>query len=317
MEICIVVSSDNAYAKHLGVMLYSLLSTADSKAKFIIHVLNGGISKTNVDKISDLISGFGSTVHFIDMDKRVYSKYPVGSHFRPSVYYRISIQYLISFSYSKVIYLDCDMIIQDDISKLWIIDVSEHILSAVEDSGFKNNDRLFMPNNTPYFNAGVMLINLDKWREADISGKAHKFIHEYPERLLLADQDALNAVICGNWKPLHPRWNQQAKMFRLRHTETSFSEHELSEALQLPAIIHFTESSKPWHIMNEHPFRDEYFKFLQCTKWKYRYPKIQNHINSIMKPIVGASYNLLDYLKARYGGALNICNGLLGRQGRG
>jgi len=298
MEICIVVSSDNDYSKHLGVMLYSLLITADSLAKFVIYVLDGGISALNLKRIIRLVNGFGSTIHFIDMDKSVYEKYPLNSHFMQSVYYRISMQNLISPSYSKVIYLDCDMIIQDDITKLWIIDISDNILAAVEDSGFENNDRLFMPNNTLYFNAGVLLINMDKWREADISAKAHNFIHEYPERLLLADQDALNSVICGRWQQLHPRWNQQTKMFRLRPEETTFSEQMLTEALRYPAIIHFTESSKPWHYMNEHPYRDEYFKVLQCTEWRYRFPKIIKYINYNIKPFVKFTYKTLDCLKS-------------------
>lgn len=297
MEICIVVSSDNNYSKHLGVMLYSLLITADRLAKFVIYVLDGGISALNLKKIIRLVNGFGSTIHFIDMDKRVYEKYPLSSHFMQSVYYRISMQNLISPSYSKIIYLDCDMIIQDDISKLWIIDISDHILAAVEDSGFENNDRLFMPNNTLYFNAGVLLINMDKWREADISAKAHNFIHEYPERLLLADQDVLNAVICGNWQSLHPRWNQQTKMFRSRHPDASFSECELTEALQFPGIVHFTESSKPWHYMNEHPYRDEYFRVLQFTEWRYRFPEMQKTFISVMKPFIRIAYKIFDCLK--------------------
>lgn len=310
MEICIVVSSDNTYAKHLGVMLYSLLNTADSRSKFDIYVLDGGINKSNLDKISKLVEAFGSTIHFIYMDKKVYEKYPVNNHFKPSVYYRLSMQYLISPTYRKVIYLDCDMIILDDISKLWMIDFSDHILAAVEDSGFENNDRLFMPNNTLYFNAGVLLINMDKWREADISGKAHNFIHEYPERLLLADQDVLNAVICGNWQLLHPRWNQQTKMLRSRHPDASFSECELTEALQFPGIVHFTESSKPWHYMNEHPYQDEYYKLLQCTEWKYRFPKTHKFINSKMKSIVGSAYKLLDIMKMFCRTIVGICNSL-------
>lgn len=317
IEVCVVVSADNTYAEQLGVMLYSLLTTADSKAKFIIYVLNGGISETNIERISNLVVGFGSDVHFIVIDKRIYDKYPVSNHIKTSAYYRISMQYLLSPSYNRVIYLDCDMIIKDDISKLWETDISDHILAAVEDPGIEHIQRLFMPNNALYFNSGVMFINMDKWREADISGKLHKYIRECPEYLLFHDQDALNAVICGDWQPLHPRWNQQTKMFRLRSAETSFSGHELAAALQFPAIIHFTESSKPWHIMNEHPLKDEYYKSLQCTKWKYRFPELQKYINWKMKPIVGTIYMLLDNLKTFYRDVLNIYNSHFGKQGRG
>lgn len=299
-EICIVVSADNTYAKHMGVMLYSLLSRADCKSKFIIHVFDGGISKSNIQKIRNLVSRFGSTVYFINMGQSIYDNYPVSNHISPPTYYRISIQYLLSHSYSKAIYLDCDMIVKEDISKLWEIDVSNQILCAVEDSGFENNDRLFMPNDALYFNAGVLLINLDNWRMADISGRAHKFIQEYPDRLFLHDQDALNAVFCGSWQQLHPRWNQQTKMFRLHQEEIVFSELELSEALHSPAIIHFTEASKPWHYMNEHPYRDEYFRVLQYTEWKYSFPKIQKIFVSVVKPFLGIAYKSLDYLKIFY-----------------
>lgn len=307
-EICIVVSADNTYAKHLGALLYSLLSRADCKSKFIIHVFDGGISKSNIQKIKNLVSGFGSTVCFITMGQSIYDNYPVSNHISPSTYYRISIQYLLSHSYSKAIYLDCDMIVKEDISKLWEIDVSNQILFAVEDSGCENNDRLFMPNDALYFNAGVLLINLDNWRKADISGRAHKFIQDYPDRLFLHDQDALNAVFCGSWQQLHPRWNQQTKMFRLHQEETAFSELELPEALHSPAIIHFTEASKPWHYMNQHPYRDEYFQVLQHTEWKYRFPEIQSFFVLIVKPFIGIAYNVLDCLKMCYAGARNVLN---------
>ena len=299
-EICIVVSADNTYAKHLGVMLYSLLSTTDCLSKLIIHVFDGGISRSNVEKIRNLVSKYGADVHFIKIDRSLFEKYPVSNHLRQSTYYRIAIQYVLCPSYSKAIYLDCDIVIIKDISTLWEIDLSNQILFAVEDSGFENNERLFMSKSTLYFNAGVLLINLDNWRKADISGRAHKFIQEYPDRLFLHDQDALNAVICGNWQQLHPRWNQQTKMFRLRSEETAFSEQELSEALHSPAIVHFTESSKPWHYMNEHPYRDEYFRVLQCTEWKYRFPEIQKIFVSVVKPFIGIAYNILDRLKMYY-----------------
>ncbi len=289
-------------------MLYSLLNAADRGVKLNIIVLDGGIHGPDKEKICNLVGGFGASVYFTEMDKNAYNKYPVSNHIKPSAYYRISIQYLLNSSYSKVIYLDCDMIVKDDISKLWEVDVSNHIISAVGDSGFENNDRLFMPKNTLYFNSGVMLINMDNWRKADISGRAHKFIQEYPDRLFLHDQDVLNAVICGNWQQLHPRWNQQTKMFRLRPEETTFSEQELSEALHSPAIIHFTEASKPWHLMNEHLYRDEYFSVLQCTEWKYRFPELRNFFVLIVKPFIGIAYNILDCLKMCYAGAKKVLN---------
>jgi lipopolysaccharide biosynthesis glycosyltransferase len=313
----VVTSADNRYARHLGVMLTSLFCSSSNSAKFEIIVLNGGISQNNVTLLRRITEKYCAGITYYNMDKYAFKNYPITEHITQAAYYRVSIPDILDNSIHKVLYLDCDIIVKEDICKLWEIDIDGYSLAAVEDPNMNRQKALFMPDDALYFNSGVMLINLKRWRNKSIGNKAHDFARGHPDLLLLHDQDALNAVLYGDWLPLHPKWNQQTKMFRLRHSETSFSDHELAEALQSPAIIHYTESSKPWHYMNEHPYKDEYYKFLQCTKWKYRFPKIQKYINYAIKPIVGSVYTLLDYLKKYRAEVLNMSNNLLSKLSRG
>jgi lipopolysaccharide biosynthesis glycosyltransferase len=158
-------------------------------------------------------------------------------------------------------------------------------MAAVEDPGCSRIQQLSLPPNSLYFNSGVMVINLSKWRRDSISLQLHKYIQENISKLEYHDQDALNAVLCGKWLPISPKWNQQSVMFKLNCSETSFTSEEYEEALRAPAVIHYTTSSKPWDYMNEHPYRQDYFDHLQHTGWNIKYPMATHYVNNVRKCI--------------------------------
>jgi len=282
-KIKVVSVSDDNYSQHLGVMLYSLFKNHLSDEKLEVSIIDGGISPGNKLKIEGIGKEFNILITFLKIDKKIYQNFKIGHHVNHSTYYRISIPELLDNSIKKVIFLDCDLIFKKDISRLWEIDISEHFIAAVEAPKFNRQISLKMPANSKYFNSGVMLINLEKWRQYNISSQVLKFIENNLDKIILWDQDALNAILHDRWKELSPKWNQQTIMFEIDINDTNYNKGEFMEAIINPSIIHYTTSSKPWHYMNEHPFKNEYYKYLKKIPWRKYIPIDRNFINILKR----------------------------------
>lgn len=128
----IVVSSDDNYCQHLGVMLTSLFENLTSSIHVNVYIIDGGFSRENKEKLNNISYKYNTTFHFFNIDGTKYKDFITNRHFSEAIYYRIAIPEIVDDSVDKVIYLDSDMIVLDDIEKLWKIDISEYYLAAVE-----------------------------------------------------------------------------------------------------------------------------------------------------------------------------------------
>jgi len=143
---------------------------------------------------------------------------------------------------SKVLYLDTDILVLDDLKPLWETNLDGAILGAVLDNldpHFKSGNPGYeeAPRVANYFNAGVMLIDLDRWRNEQVSEKALAYMKQH-HRTPFMDQDALNVVCDGQWKMLDRRWNYH-NCWSTRLSNFSPSNR--------PAIVHFVSIMKPWN----------------------------------------------------------------------
>ncbi|MGG3888369.1 glycosyltransferase family 8 protein [Metabacillus fastidiosus] len=250
----IVTATNDNYAKHLGVMLHSLLENLKNKNNINIFIIDGNISNENKLKLEKVVGKFGLQAKFISIDTNLFNSFERKiKYISKETYYRIMIPDLLSSDITKALYLDCDMIIQEDISKLWNIDINDYFLAAV-DEGIKKRRRksLSKLEGFGYFNAGLLLINLQKWRENNISTKVIRFIENNHEIIKFMDQDALNFILYDKWLKLNPKWNYT-------------SSHQKRIKIDDPVIIHFTGRKKPWK--SEHPYKQEYLKYLTSSLW--------------------------------------------------
>jgi len=118
------------------------------------------------------------------------------------------------------------------------------------------------------FNAGVLLLNLQAWREDDIPTAAVKYLTDGRHQFL-ADQEAINAVLPGRIGQVDPRWNVQTEHFQPPHQATlPFDEEQLAELVKDPWIVHYTTAVKAWSYECTHPFRDEWFASLDQTPYR-------------------------------------------------
>jgi lipopolysaccharide biosynthesis glycosyltransferase len=264
----IITACDDNYIQHLAVMLCSLLENTVQK-QISISVIDGGINPENQAKLSNFIQdNYKIDIKYLTINPQIYGSFQTSYHFTHTIYYRISIPSLLPSNISKALYLDCDLIVKDDIEKLWLYELDEYYLAAVESINI-NIDHLhgIIPNGISYFNSGVLLINLSKWRENDITKKVIQFIQSHQEQIIWWDQDSLNAILYNQWFSLPFKWNQQTHFFEI-DIQSFNRKNELVEAVNNPSIIHYTGFHKPWEYIDNHPFKNEYYKYLSLTPWK-------------------------------------------------
>ena len=144
-----------------------------------------------------------------------------------------------------------------------------------------------MRTDSNYFNAGVMLINIDKWKRDDIGNKAIKYANQNHDRIKFADQDALNAIIDGNWIELHPKYNVMHNFYKNGFAEVNnqFPKGQILEALDDPVVLHYSGPSKPWHLRDEHEFKKIYWLYLKETPF-YRMTPTDMTLLNIVKYLI-------------------------------
>lgn len=252
----IVTAISDEYCRHLAVMLRSLFE--NKKADYYVHlyILNSGLSARVQNALNDSTQEYPLQLHYVPVDRSLYQGLTEQPHISLEAYFRIHIPELLSEDVNKVIYMDPDTIIKEDLYDLWSIDISDYYLGAVEWAfGDDRMSVLSIPEQYGYFNAGVLLINLARWREENVTNLVWEYLNHNSDKIRHMDQDALNAVLYNGRLSLDPKWNYTTG-------------HLLKLRLDIsPAIIHFSGPRKPW--TQGHPLEDEYYSYLKKTPWDY------------------------------------------------
>lgn len=289
MRINIVCAIDSSYVKHCAVMLHSL-RCHNPQVELSVFILHNGLVESLKNKLSAFLSSFLERLEFITIDDTLLVNCPISHHITVASYFRLFIPEVLPQDMRKALFLDSDIIVRKNILSLWETNISSYSHAAIEDPVSVDNERLDIPPLTPYFNAGVLLINIDFWRQENLFSKAIEFINHHSDKILWHDQDVLNSLLHSYWLPVEPKWNSQSTFFDepfLKRPEASLSTYQ--EAILDPAIVHFTGSgNKPWNHQCSHPFKDDYRDHLRQTPWA---------INPLIEVLNQASNNLKKKIK--------------------
>jgi len=264
----IVVSLDDNYVIPLYVMLFSILE--NTQAALDIFVIQQHLHPHSRSLLSSLFDQKKSaTISFVAIPTDWEMKFP-HNHFEyisEATFYRLALADLLPAHIDRVLYLDCDLIIEEDISTLWKMDLSGKSIGAIAElfpalPMFPQKESLYqnlgLSDSHAYFNAGVLLFDLAKWRRHNWGQACLTFLLDFPEKVLFDDQDALNYVLKDDWQVLPARWNVTNIWFRF---ESELKQQHIWQPAAEPAIIHFTTHSKPWQPGNRHPYRGRFFEY--------------------------------------------------------
>jgi lipopolysaccharide biosynthesis glycosyltransferase len=277
----IVMSADRNYLIPLEIALASVRHNLPHKYSLNLTVLSADLTATDIgwrNKGPD--DSLTVTRPFLPERTRT----PISGHISRAAYFRLCLEYSIAPEITRVIYLDCDLVVNKDISELWAADLCGKIIGAVEDYSLGGWDHpgqhslLELLNQEPilpYFNSGVLVIDTGRWRSCGVMGRAFDFINAHPAAVPLWDQDALNAVLCDNWHQLDPRWNRPSNYRWLRDQgKLRFSEDQV-HSLDSPYVFHFVSGSKPWSEYR-HPDKavfDHYARIAGHSDFRFTLPK--------------------------------------------
>ena len=257
----IVCSTDDKYVQHCVLMLISLaLHNSDVK----IYILTDKLSESNKILIKDEMKPYDVALHFIQVDSNIITSLPMPNnaslrHISLATYYRLFISKLLPAEDTKVIYLDCDIIVNNSLKDLWDTDINDFALGAVAQVGDSEDCiRLGISETKGYFNAGVLLINLDYWRRHNVESRFLEYIALNRNKIIYHDQDVLNVVLHNEYKGLSIKWNLTSDHYnpffkKYINKDKSLTDHQKTEIrneLRLlkknPVIVHYVFIPKPW-----------------------------------------------------------------------
>jgi lipopolysaccharide biosynthesis glycosyltransferase len=259
----IVISPDEKYALHGLTMLNSLVVN-NRGIPFMIHILDGGISIKNKLKFQLFFIKNRLKYQFYKIDYSTIINAPTHGHISLSAYSRLFLSSILSKEIIHVLYLDCDLVVINKLDELMNTKIDDYHIAAIEEiisEEMRNNLEL---RDSLYFNSGVMLINLRKWREENIESKFLEFINEKPEKIKYWDQDVLNFCLKNKWLRLPQKYNLTHFFFYPDVYPPAYfgmKQDEFEKSVKDPIIIHFTSHQKPWIEGCKHPKKDLYFQY--------------------------------------------------------
>lgn len=272
MSIPVFLASDDNYAPFVASTIASICSHTKSFCDF--YILDGGISEENKEKICKLKEQFDNffiEFLFVDLEKEfkniVYKN--AGSYISLSTYNRFLIPQLKPHL-QKVIYMDVDVVVLDDIQKLYNEDISAFALGAIWDKSRKyyntdTKDLINLSENYKYFNAGVLLIDVQKWKNDNVLKAIFELEQKYREKILHADETLLNKYFDENYQVLGIKYN--------------YTDYDvLTHPMQNIVIRHFATAVKPWHI---HP--DINTSMCPNTQDFWKYAKMTSFYNQLLE----------------------------------
>lgn len=255
----VVSSTDDNYAKYLAIVFASVLRNTAKKDLVDLYCIDGGISKSSRDFIIETVETEGGKVSFLELDSNDYDDIETIKHITKAAFYRLRIPYMLSDRVDKALYLDCDLIVRDDVTKLWELDIESYDVAAVENLSRNTYKRTGL-RQSDYFNSGVLFMNLTRWRENHLPEKITKFKKNNPDKVSTNDQCAINCIVNNNWYRLPLKWNHQTGINRKKDIKTRYSNKEIAEAILNPSIVHFIGADKPWKKYCYHPWKKLYIK---------------------------------------------------------
>jgi lipopolysaccharide biosynthesis glycosyltransferase len=286
-------SANNAFAQHLGVMLFSLLKNCPSSDKINIFVMDGGISQANKNKINSIIKKFKSSITYLKPQMKLIEGLKTCRHISIEGYYRFFL--FDNPKIDKILYLDCDLVVEKDILELYKTKFEGKMICAIQDPGGSEERKqiLSIPLNKHYFNTGVLLVDCKEWRKKNATQKIIEYTKTYPEKIQFADQDGTNAILKNNWKELNPKWNMITLLVYHKYFPfikiSNYENEEIAQIVKSPNIIHYASFLKPWFFLDPVPNKKRYWFYLKQTPWaNYKFPD---------KSITGAIKRILKYFK--------------------
>lgn len=236
---------DDGYIPFLAVALQSLAENASNNYYYTIKILHTNIKEDNKKKILKYQKK-NVNIEFVDLNyyiDEVKDKLYTRDYYTKTTYFRLFIPNLYP-QYDKAIYLDSDIVVLGDISELYNQEIGNSLIAAAPDDVIQTQEEfqeyaekvVGVANYKNYFNAGILLMNLDELRKFDFQNK-FLYLLETIKFTVAQDQDYLNRLCKGRTKIIDKTWD------RMPIAIDNIDEKDIK-------IIHYNLNFKPWRFDN-------------------------------------------------------------------
>lgn len=303
MHLDITCSTDDKYLQHCAAMLCSVFEN-NQEHDITVHLLHHGLSKDGQSFLSQLAERYNDNIVYYDVDINKLGKVSIKEDTHPNLsvtcYYRLLLSSLLDNNIEKVFYLDCDIIVIGDLSPLFSLNMDDYGVAGVEDTTPVNDYHrsiIGLTLDQKAFCSGVLMINLEYWRNHDCESRLLDYAHKMAHKLLLEDQDVLNHEFRGHWFKLPYKYMRTPMAIVPLDLRQKWADVE--EYVFNPVVIHYAAHVKPWLDISI-PDGKYYWKYVRLSQFpnpvktrtmnRYRWPirkaKIRYYINLYVHPFI-------------------------------
>lgn len=229
---------DKNYAPYCSAALLSLVISNGNKIR-VYCLYNDTVGEDDLSAIKVLKEKFSLDLNFIKIDESKINAFKTLEYFTSAMYFRFFLPEYLPHE-DKVLYLDCDVIVQDDLSELFAMDLGQCALAGVRDEPGETQTKIDQIHKENYINSGVLLMNLNDLRQDRFLEKMNHLYQEHEIKLFLPDQCLLNIYSFKNRMILDKKYNTFI-------ASKDINKSDWLKIKQNAKILHFIEKIKPWH----------------------------------------------------------------------
>lgn len=260
----VVLATDENYAPPCGIVMESLLRNTGTPARFQFFIFESNLKEETKSKLRHVAENHGAGIEIRSFDTSKFSQLP--QDFTADAYTRLYAPRELQ-QFSRILYLDCDLLVQRDAEKLFEVDLEDHAIGAVPNgpapfiSAFNRKHGFSEEDNV--FNSGVLLINPGRWTEENVGERVVSWVEENKTEVEFPDQEGINIILKDEIQPLNHQWNMEARHYR--EWWMGISEWWPQEAEGRNLIVHYTGARKPWRWGTLVPKQRAYHGYLKQT----------------------------------------------------
>lgn len=276
----IIYASDDNYAWLMGVSMVSLFENNRDVDDIHVYLFGDGITQENERKLMDIADSYQRHLDVIDVNKLSLPENLYSGRYPKSAFSRLFAYRLLPNTIRRVLYLDCDIIVDGSLMDLYNHPMDNKIILAVKDCVSKAyKEKIGINSDDVYINTGVMVMDLERMRGFPMEEKIGEFVAKYASAMNYADQEIINGIFQGEFGILPPEWNVMTQFNQysyrqlgwIRHPHHYYSEKEIEYAKRHARIFHFTTcmlNIRPWYsnsqLNNAHVFN----RYKRLSPWK-------------------------------------------------
>jgi lipopolysaccharide biosynthesis glycosyltransferase len=270
--IVLACAANQSYALPLAVMLRSALDHLAPGYRLDVYAVDDGLDASDRLRVQASLDE-RVTMRWLQPRPLSGSTLPTWGRMPDTTYQKLTLGDWLPAECAKAIWLDCDVLVLDDLARLWEAGMAGRVLLAAQDVrvpmlsssfGVAAHEELGLKTDAKYFNAGVLVLDLTRWRESLVKERSAAYLERYRGRVFFWDQEALNAVLAGQWGELDARWNWHPTLERIIDEPSVPAE---------PSVVHFSGNLKPWSHHGLGHYHELYLQYLDKTAWSGTRPR--------------------------------------------